>query len=178
MAWGSLRSTGLFVVALIACGVLSACGNNPAPAAPAPDATRVYTLDPPTHRNPEGIAWDEASRTFFVGAYNDGTIYRGGLDDPTVRPFIKGTPGRSAVGLKVAADRLYVAGGIYGDLRVYDVATKAQVGTFSTGQGGFLDDLVVTDTGDVWVTDSVRPMLWHLTPTKSRPVAASRPHWR
>ena len=125
-----------------------------------------------------GIAWDEASRTFFVGAYNDGTIYRGGLDDPTVRPFIKGTPGRSAVGLKVAADRLYVAGGIYGDLRVYDVATKAQVGTFSTGQGGFLNDLVVTDTGDVWVTDSVRPMLWHLTPTKSRPVAASRPHWR
>jgi hypothetical protein len=45
-----------------------------------------------------------------------------------------------------------VAGGIYGDLKVYDVATKAQVGTFTTGQGGFLNDLVVTDTGDVWVT--------------------------
>jgi hypothetical protein len=118
----------------------------------------------PTHRNPEGIAWDDASRTFFVGAFNAGTIYRGGLDDPTVRPFVEGSPGRSAVGLKVAAGRLYVAGGIYGDLKVYDVATKAQVGTFTTGQGGFLNDLVVTDTGDVWVTDSVRPMLWHLTP--------------
>jgi sugar lactone lactonase YvrE len=159
----SLRLSGLFVVALIVSG--GALGvREQAGARPPPDATRVYTLDPPTHRNPEGIAWDEASRTFFVGAYNDGTIYRGGLDDPTVRPFIAGSPGRSAVGLKVAADRLYVAGGIYGDLRVYDITTKAQVGTFSTGEGGFLNDLVVTDAGDVWVTDSVRPMLWHLTP--------------
>lgn len=159
----SSRLISLFVLGLIASGAVSACGNHPAPAAPSPNASRVYTLDPPTHRNPEGIAWDEAGQTFFVGAYNDGTIYRGGLDDPTVRPFIEGSPGRSAVGLKVAAGLLYVAGGIYGDVRVYDVASKAQVGTFSTGQGGFLNDLVVTDTGDVWVTDSVRPVLWRLT---------------
>jgi sugar lactone lactonase YvrE len=160
-----MRSSRMIILLVLALAVpaMSACGGKPAPAAPPPNATRVYTLDPPTHRNPEGIAWDEASRTFFVGAYNDGTIYRGGLDDPTVRPFIEGSPGRSAVGLKVAAGRLYVAGGLYGDLRVYDLATKAQVGRFTTGNGGFLNDLVVTDTGDVWVTDSVRPMLWHLT---------------
>jgi sugar lactone lactonase YvrE len=162
----SARFVSLLVLALAACLVVSACGGNPAPAAPPPNATRVYTLDPSTHRNPEGITSDEASRTFFVGAYNDGTIYRGELDDPTVRPFIEGSPGRSAVGLKIAGGRLYVAGGIYGDLRVYDVATKALVGTFSTGEGGFLNDLVVTDTGDVWVTDSVRPMLWHVTPAQ------------
>src|SRR5881398_1422181 len=113
-----MRSSGLIsllVVVLVASGGLSACGTNPAPAAPPPDASRVYTLDPATHRNPEGIAWDEASQTFFVGAYNDGTIYRGGLDDLIVRPFIQGAPGTSAVGLKVAAGRLYVAGGLYGD---------------------------------------------------------------
>jgi len=160
----SSRLISLIVLALTAAAAVVACGGKPAPAGPPPNATQVYTLDPPTHRNPEGIAWDEASRTFFVGAYNDGTIYRGGLGDSTVRPFIEGSPGRSAVGLKVAAGRLYVAGGIYGDVEVYDLATKAQVGTFTTGQGGFLNDLVVTDTGDVWVTDSVRPMLWHLTP--------------
>src|SRR6185312_9023348 len=160
----SSRLISLIVLALTAAAAVVACGGKPAPAGPPPNATQVYTLDPPTHRNPEGIAWDEASRTFFVGAYNDGTIYRCGLGDSTVRPFIEGSPGRSAVGLKVAAGRLYVAGGIYGDVEVYDLATKAQVGTFTTGQGGFLNDLVVTDTGDVWVTDSVRPMLWHLTP--------------
>jgi sugar lactone lactonase YvrE len=161
----SARIVSLLVLVL-ACLAVSACGGNPEPAAPPPNATRVYTLDSPTHRNPEGITWDEAGRTFFVGAYNDGTIYRGELDDPTVRPFIEGSPGRSAVGLKVAAGRLYVAGGIYGDLRVYDVATKALVGTFPTGDGGFLNDLVVIDTGDVWVTDSVRPTLWHVSPAQ------------
>jgi sugar lactone lactonase YvrE len=173
-AWSSYRrSCGMrsarivsLLVLVLACLAVSACGGNPEPAAPPPNATRVYTLDSPTHRNPEGITWDEAGRTFFVGAYNDGTIYRGELDDPTVRPFIEGSPGRSAVGLKVAAGRLYVAGGIYGDLRVYDVATKALVGTFPTGDGGFLNDLVVIDTGDVWVTDSVRPTLWHVSPAQ------------
>ena len=139
---------------------------NPAPAAPPPNATRVYTLNLSTHRNPEGITSDEASRTFFVGAYNDGTksIAASSTTPPCRRP--SRAPGRSAVGLKIAGGRLYVAGGIYGDLRVYDVATKALVGTFSTGEGGFLNDLVVTDTGDVWVTDSVRPMLWHVTPAQ------------
>ena len=29
---------------------------------------------------------------------------------------------------------------------------------------GHLFNLVVTDAGDVWVTDLVRPSLWHLTP--------------
>jgi len=37
------------------------------------------------------------------------------------------------------------------------------VATFETGTGGFLNDLVVTRTGDVYVTDSFRPMLWHVT---------------
>ena len=34
---------------------------------------------------------------------------------------------------------------------------------FETGTGGFLNDLVVTRRGDVYVTDSVRPKLWHVT---------------
>ena len=71
--------------------------------------------------------------------------------------------GKSAVGLKVKRGKLYVAGGETGSITVYDIATKAQVAKFETGSGGFLNDLLVTRNGDVYVTDSFRPTLWHVT---------------
>jgi hypothetical protein len=37
------------------------------------------------------------------------------------------------------------------------------VGRFETGSGGEVIDLAVTGSGDVWVTDGTRPVLWHLT---------------
>lgn len=127
--------------------------------------TRVFTLDPSTHGNPEGVAWDRHSRAFFVGATGDGTIYRGTLNNPTVSEFLAfpADSGRSSVGMKVHRGLLYVAGGGTGNIYVYNLATKATVATFATGAGGFLNDLVVTHKGDVYVTDSFRPMLWHVT---------------
>src|SRR4051812_28384617 len=125
-------------------------------------AAKVFTLTPSTHGNPEGIAAG-GGRTFFVGATGDGTIYRGTVDSPTVTEFITGAAGKSAIGMKVAGGRLYVAGGATGKIVVYDIATKAQVASFDTGAGGFLNDLVVARNGDVFVTDSFRPVLWHVT---------------
>ncbi|HEX8110855.1 MAG TPA: hypothetical protein VF516_24150, partial [Kofleriaceae bacterium] len=46
-------------------------------------ATRVFTLTPSTHGNPEGVAADPRSGAFFVGATGDGTIYRGTLGNPS-----------------------------------------------------------------------------------------------
>ena len=40
---------------------------------------------------------------------------------------------------------------------------RSTVAKFETGAGGFLNDLVVTKKGDVYVTDSFRPTLWHVT---------------
>jgi Cu-Zn family superoxide dismutase len=132
--------------------------------------TKVFTLDPSTHGNPEGVAWDRHSRAFFVGATGDGTIYRGTLNNPTVSEFIAfpAGSGRSSVGMKVHHGLLYVAGGATGNIYVYNLATKATVATFATGAGGFLNDLVVTHKGDVYVTDSFRPMLWHVTAAQVR----------
>jgi sugar lactone lactonase YvrE len=131
----------------------------------APAATKVFTLTPSTpstHGNPEGVAAGGGG-TFFVGATGDGTIYRGTVDSPTVTEFITGGTGKSAIGLKVADGRLYVAGGATGKIVVYDLGTKQQVASFDTGTGGFLNDLVVTRGGDVFVTDSFRPIIWHVT---------------
>jgi len=139
-----------------------------APAASAdPPATRVFTLTPSTHGNPEGVA-SAGGAVFFVGATGDGTIYRGSLFEPNVTEFIPGAAGKSAVGMKIARGCLYVAGGATGDITVYDLRTRRQVALFSTGAGGFLNDLVVTQTGDVFVTDSFRPTLWHVTAAQVR----------
>ena len=131
-----------------------------------PRATTVYTLSP-SGGNPEGVAWDHQSSAFFTGLVASGVIYRGTLDNPTVMPYI--TPaaspaGNSAVGMKVSHGRLFVAGGPTGSIYVYDIATQALLARFETGAGGFLNDLVVTEQGDVYVTDSFRSTIWHLSP--------------
>src|SRR4051794_40516059 len=115
--------------------------------------TTVYTLDDSTQGNPEGVA--SHGRWFYVGATATGAIYRGRLGDPTVHTFIPGVAGRAAVGMKVARHSLYVAGGPTGKVFVYDLRSpSAPPRTFDTGTGGFLNDLVVTGRGDVYVTDS------------------------
>ena len=123
---------------------------------------RLFTF-PAQAGNPEGIAVDKRSGAFFSGIRDDGTIYRGTTHDPALHEFIPGGPGRSALGMKVRRGLLYVAGGSTGTITVYSLATRQAVATFQTGTGGFLNDLVVTRHGDVYVTDSVRPALWHVT---------------
>lgn len=124
---------------------------------------RVFTLAPDPAGNPEGIAVDNRTKTFYVGVTADGAIYSGNLGSDTLTPFIAGAPDGSAVGMKVHRGKLYVAGGATGAIKVYDLTTKAMVASFDTGAGGFLNDLVVTEKGDVLVTDSFRPTLWHVT---------------
>jgi len=129
--------------------------------------TKVFTLDPSTlGNNPEGVAWDNRSGSFFVGTVATGTIYRATLRDTTLRPFITpdpADPADSAVGMKVSGGKLFVAGGATGSIYVYRIKTGTLLARFETGTGGFLNDLVVTQKGDVYVTDSFRPMLWRLT---------------
>jgi Cu-Zn family superoxide dismutase len=131
-------------------------------------AERLFTLQPDPAGNPEGVAFDKRSKAFFVSITADGAIYRGTLGSDTVSPFIAGEAGRNAVGIKVRRGKLYVAGGPSGSITVYDLATKQPVAQFETGSTGFLNDLVVTDRGDVFVTDSFRPVLWHLTAKQVR----------
>lgn len=162
----SLRSVAFAVAVSLAAAVVpggSAVAGNQAEDGKG-DAI-VYPLHPSTHRNPEGIAWHEPSQSFFVGAVGDGTIYRGQLNRKRVRPWLtvdRGA-GRSAVGMEAANGKLYVAGGSTGKLFVYSLRTRKLIGEFDTGTGGFLNDLVVTPRGHVFITDSFRPFLWHVT---------------
>ena len=95
-------------------------------------AERLFTLQPDPAGNPEGIAFDKRSRSFYVGITADGAIYRGTLGSDTLTPFIRGATDRSAIGLKVRRGKLYVAGGMTGAITVYDLATRQPVATFQT----------------------------------------------
>ncbi|MEP7191391.1 MAG: hypothetical protein ABI903_00840 [Actinomycetota bacterium] len=161
---------GLAVLALTAAGPagLTQASVKSNHGGPTTGATKVFTLDPSVSgNNPEGVAWDPQSKSFFVGTVGTGTIYRATLSDAALRPFITpdpASPADSAVGMKASGDKLYVAGGATGSIYVYKIRTGALLARFETGAGGFLNDLVVTSQGDVYVTDSFRPMLWHVSP--------------
>lgn len=130
--------------------------------------TRVYQLHPSTYGNPEGVAFDPDTDAFFVGttgvgADEGGAIYRGTLDSSQVQLFIEGAPGREAVGIEVFDGRLYVAGGFSGRVSIYDLATRQLLADFEGFGAGMLNDLVVTKAGEVFITDSFEPTLWHIT---------------
>ena len=147
----------------------------------------VYTLAEPQHGNPEGVAFDKRSGDYFVSATGDGSIYRGELGDTAtpVPVFIPGAAGQSATGLKVWRGKLYAAGASTGTIKVYDVDSGALVATFDTKGGDssptFVNDLDVTRRGDVYATDSARPVIYHLSAEEiaagtpaPKPIAAGR----
>jgi hypothetical protein len=102
---------------------------------------------------PEGITSGEGN-TIYVGSLAGGGIWQG--DVRTGLGFILVQPtGTVGVGVEFEADanRLWVAGGPTGQVRVYDASSGALLETYDLGHVGFLNDLVVTDTA-VYVTDS------------------------
>jgi hypothetical protein len=103
---------------------------------------------------PEGIA---AGRGLiaYAGSLADGGIARidlrtGARDDEFV-----GSAAGPAAGLEyeAGADRLWVAGGPSGEVRVYDAATGGLLETYSFGAGRFVNDVVVTAKA-AYATDS------------------------
>lgn len=124
--------------------------------------------------NPEGVAYDRRTGTFFVSRVTTGAIYRGMLASPDaeLQPFIAGTAPTAnedplATGLKVRGSRLYVAGATTGLITVYDIATAQKLATFDTRGDDttsptLVNDLVVTEDGDIYATDSFRPFIYHV----------------
>ena len=115
--------------------------------------------------------------TFYVGSTEDGTIYRGELDEEVATPFLlPGNPeGRTfAVGMKVHGRTLFVAGGPTGKVFAYDLRSGRLVGQWSVpnppdpaspedpATATFLNDIAISDDGDVYVTDSLRPFLYRI----------------
>jgi Cu-Zn family superoxide dismutase len=114
---------------------------------------------------PEGIDFWPKTGQFFVTGAGNGSIMRGELDEPNATVLVPATGVPfSTIGVKVDKrnDELFVAGGMTGGVRVHSAVTGALLKTFTSGLGGFINDLVITENGDVYATDSFRPTLWRI----------------
>ncbi len=117
---------------------------------------------------PEGIAHLPGSPNFYVGSTTDGTIFKGTLGQAATEVLLPADAARpSAVGMKVdEAGRLYIAGGMSGQMFVYNTATKALIKSFDTpaAPDRFINDVALS-TDAAYFTDSGRPTLFRVSRT-------------
>src|SRR4051812_25859109 len=101
-------------------GVFLALGALVAPAAAAPFPARIEL---PDGWAPEGITAG-AGATVFVGSLAGGAIWKGDVRTGVGAVLVDPVPGAVAVGVEYDRlhDRLWVAGGPTGEVRVYDAA--------------------------------------------------------
>jgi sugar lactone lactonase YvrE len=125
-------------------------------AASAESTTFPDTIPLPVGFQPEGIAAGAGS-TFYAGSLATGAVVQGDLRTGEVQTLVAGANG-PAVGIAVdAKQRVWVAGGPTGEIRVYDGGTGVLLGSYAGGSG-FINDLVVTRDA-VYATNSFAPVL-------------------
>jgi sugar lactone lactonase YvrE len=135
-------------------------------------SARIYPL-PGEQVFPEGIALNEATGDFYVGSTSDGTVFSANVSEPGTEAEVllePGTDGRSAaIGMKVDAQgRLFIAGGMTGQMFVYDTNTGELIDRFSNGQETtFVNDVTLTPDGSAYFTDSMNPELYRVYPDGS-----------
>jgi sugar lactone lactonase YvrE len=119
---------------------------------------------------PESVTIDQNDGTFFVGSVKEGTIFKGQVGRPDVAVFSPaGADGRQmANGLFYANGKLIVLGRQSGQIFVYDAKNAQLVTKLHNGLNGteqtFLNDVVFARDGSAYVTDSVNPVLYRVTP--------------
>ena len=158
--WRPIIKTVVVVVVLLVTLIVSA-------QATVPSERTEYEL-PNDRLFPEGIAVDEANGSFFVSAAGAGGILRVDLATGEVGEFLPlgSRAGFTTIGMDVdAAGRLWVAGGGSGEVLVFDTASGEQLASFTTPDAPamFLNDVITTDAGDAFITDSNRPVLWRVS---------------
>ncbi len=127
--------------------------------------TTVYDL-PGDGVFPEGVAFDRATGTFYVGSNATGMIYRGDLTTGEAAIFLDGAEqGLTSVnGLKVdEAGRLWVSGAATGQAAVFDTVDGTLIGQASNDlESGstFVNDVTVSSDGTGYFSDSTTPQLW------------------
>ncbi|MFC4638172.1 superoxide dismutase family protein [Deinococcus hohokamensis] len=130
-------------------------------------AARDYPLPGPQDY-PEGVAYDARKGVLYTGSARNGTIYAINAASGAVSKFSEGGAyGRqAALGLKVDPQgRLWVAGGAQGTVSILspDGMTLKVLETPQSPQP-YINDLVMAPDGNVYVTDSLRPVIYRVTP--------------
>jgi len=145
---GALGALSLALI--VAAGAAPVAAHNKADDA----GTFPARIDLPDGFAPEGITAGRGT-TVFVGSLANGAIWQGDVRTGSGRILVPGAAGNVAVGVayEARANRLWVAGGATGTVRVYDATSGSLLNTYTFSPAVFLNDLVVTRNA-VYVTDS------------------------
>jgi sugar lactone lactonase YvrE len=113
---------------------------------------------------PESVAADH--QYVYATSIGDGTVYRGRAGAKKLDSFLPGgQDGRTqATGIKIAGDRLLVAGAFTGRFFTY-TATGKLISAYTvpeTGEPTLVNDVAVTPGGDVYITDSFRAAVYRI----------------
>ncbi|MEV4128463.1 superoxide dismutase [Nocardia sp. NPDC049707] len=158
------------IATAVACTAVAACGTTTEATSGSQPATHISTAYelPGDRVYPEGIAVDPRTGDTYVGSYANGAVYRATPGAARAEIFLpEGADGRTtANGLKVdAAGRLWVIDSSAG-VAVYDTGSRALIARFDvTGTGpSLVNDLAITPDGSAYLTDSLRPVVYRVTP--------------
>ncbi|RSO05678.1 hypothetical protein DMH18_30935 [Streptomyces sp. WAC 06783] len=113
---------------------------------------------------PESVTADR--HHVYTASIADGTVYRGRPGSRTLQPFLRGgQDGRTqAAGVKTTRNRLLVAGAFTGRFFVYTKTGRlvASYAVPDTGRPTLVNDAAITPGGDVYVTDSLRAVVYRI----------------
>ena len=114
-------------------------------------------IDLPPGFQPEGI--ESFGPFLFAGSLTDGAIWRGSAETGLGRIIVPGETGKVATGLHIDKwNRLWVAGGPTGTIRVYRILDGGLLQTYTFTGTGFINDLDITRNA-VYATDSQNAQL-------------------
>ncbi|MFE3544186.1 SMP-30/gluconolactonase/LRE family protein [Nocardia sp. NPDC059177] len=162
-----IRTSAVFALAAV-CLTATACGTDEPTAA---TLRTAYEL-PGSAVYPEGIGLDARTGDTYVGSFRDGAVYRASAGATRAEVFLPaGANGRkTANGVKVDADgRLWVIDSGVG-VAVYDTGSRALLGRFAVPGDGprFVNDLDFGADGSAYLTDSVRNVVYRVSPEQRR----------
>lgn len=127
-----------------------------------------YTLEGDT-LFPEGIAWSDSERAFFVGSLTEGSIVRVDPDGTQTTVFQPDSGMWMTLGMKVDEARgelLVCAVEDYGTespqsvLQRFAVADGSLLGQAPLAPGAVCNDVAVAVDGRIWITEREGPRLW------------------
>ncbi|MGW7479096.1 SMP-30/gluconolactonase/LRE family protein [Nonomuraea muscovyensis] len=129
--------------------------------------TTAYAL-PGERVYPEGVTADPRTGALYAGSFTDGTIYKTTPGRRIAEVFLPaGADGRdTANGLETdRAGRLWVTDSTSG-VQVYDMRTRARLAGFTVPgeESRFVNDVAITPDGTAYLTDSVRAVVYRVTP--------------